>query len=126
MSAYAAVEQTFGAEDKATLRKLLAIIEAFRTIHPEAKARWLSEVLQVALEEGESIRTYARRLNVNYNVASIDYLGLGQMLRNREPGLDLLVATPNRDDLRKHEVRLSAKGRSLLTKMLKHMKTTAI
>lgn len=121
-----AVEQTFGAEDKAAIRKLLAIVETFRTIHPEAKARWLSELLQVALEEGESVRTYARRLGVNYNVASIDYLGLGQMFRNREPGLELLIATPNRDDLRKHEVRFTPKGRGLVSKMLKYMKTTAI
>lgn len=125
MHAYT-VEQTFGPEEKAVIRKLLAINETFRAIHPEAKVRWLSEILQVALEEGESIRDYARRLGVNYNVASIDYPGLGQMLRNRDPGLDLLVSAPNRDDLRKHEVRLTPKGKGLISKMLKHMKATAI
>lgn len=110
----------FSPEEKGHLRRLLAVPESFRSLHPEAKVRWLSEMLNGALDEGESVRTYANRMKIHYNVASVDLLALGPMLRSREPGLDLIEARPNPDDLRRHEVRLTSKGRSLISRMLRH------
>lgn len=111
----------FTVEERGTLHKLLTVAEHFRGVHPEAKVRWLSEILSVDLNEGESVREYARALRINYNVASVDLLALGPMLRNREPGLDLVRDTTSIEDLRKHEVRLTGRGRALVNRILKLM-----
>ena len=92
-----------------------------RVMHPEGKLRWLSELLQIAIEEGLGVGDYAANLDLDNSAAAIDVLALGPALRGG-PGLDLIETTPRSDELRKHQIRLTPKGHKLIDEMLRHLR----
>lgn len=116
-----AKQEDFSTVDKGKLRRLLAIVELFRELDAEIKVRWFSELLQIAIEPGDSVRGYAKKLGIHFNSASIDLLALGPMARTRQPGLGLIEKQISIDDLRRQEIKLTPKGRTLINEMLRLM-----
>ena len=113
--------ESLGADDRAALSRFLQAVDAMRVMHPEGKLRWLSELLQIAIEEGLEVGDYAANLDLDNSAVAIDVLALGPVLRGG-PGLDLIQTTPSSDKLRKHQVRLTPKGRKLIGEMLRHLR----
>ena len=75
----------------------------------------------LAIEEGLEVGDYAANLDLDNSAVAIDVLALGPVLRGW-PGLDLIQTTPSSDKLRKHQVRLTPKGRKLIGEMLRHLR----
>jgi hypothetical protein len=80
--------ESLGAEDRAALSRFLQAVEAMRVMHPDGKLRWLSELLQIAIEEGLGVGDYAVNLDLDNSAVAIDVLALGPVLRRARARLD--------------------------------------
>jgi hypothetical protein len=67
----------------------------------------------VASKEGLTVAEYAERAGIAPTVMTRNLLDLGEVNRQREAGLGLIVQERDPFDLRKHRARLTAKGRKL-------------
>jgi DNA-binding MarR family transcriptional regulator len=105
------------AEIKA-VRNLLAALGPFKEIRSTMPLQYVTAFLQVAGEEGLGVTEYAKRAGVSVTVMSRHLLDIGDRNRNMERGFGLVEYRANPLELRKHEYKLSDKGRLLLRKIV--------
>jgi hypothetical protein len=112
-------------EEKRASGSLLAALAPFFELRGDMPAQYIKTFLLVAMDEGHGVGEYARRAGVSKSVMSRHILDLGMRLRTGEPGLDLLMTRPNPMELRRHEVFLTAAGRTLAHRILQNWRLTA-
>ena len=94
-------------------RHLLLALEPVRDM-PASKVMTL---LTVALKEGLTVDDYAKRARISPTTMSRHLLDLGDIDRNKVPGLGLVEGRTNITNQRERIYQLTPKGRSLVTKV---------
>ncbi len=106
------------ADDAATLRRLVALIDAFRQIEPSMPTSYIAGFLAVATEPGMGATFYARKLGVIVPVASRILLEMGKKTRTGGPGHELVDSVQATDDLRQWNFYVTPRGRKLLDRCI--------
>jgi DNA-binding MarR family transcriptional regulator len=78
---------------------------------------YMDTFLMVACNESKSVSEYAEQAGVSKSVMSRHLLDIGDYFRSGVPGLGLVTSRPRIEDDRAHEILLTAKGRSLATRV---------
>jgi DNA-binding MarR family transcriptional regulator len=104
-----------------TLKGMLAAIEAFRAIRPTMPLQYVVAFLLVAMEEGLGIGDYAKRAGVSMSVMSRHILDIGDRNRHMEEGFGLVTSKQSPMELRKNEVYLTPKGRTLMHQIVRQL-----
>lgn len=95
-------------------RVMLAAIEPwFKMGHGVPPIAYIRAFALVATKEGLTVSEYAAQAGIAPTVMTRNLLDLGEMNRQREQGLGLIVQERDAFDLRKHRARLTPKGRKL-------------
>lgn len=104
------------------VRSFMGALDAFRTIRPTMPLQYVVAFLLVAMEEGLGVSEYAQRAGVSLSVMSRHLLDIGERNRSMEEGFGLITSRQNPLELRKHEIFLTPKGRTLLHQIHRHLK----
>lgn len=120
MSTRLGVKKLEGSEAEA-VKSLLAALDAFREIRPTMPLQYVVTFLVVALEQGLSVGEYAERAGVSLSVMSRHLLDIGERNRHREKGFGLIDYRSHPEELRKHQVFLTPKGKTLLHRITRHL-----
>jgi hypothetical protein len=102
------------AEDAATIRRLVDLIDAFRQIEPSMPTSYVAGFLAVAGEPGQGVTHYARTMGVIVPVASRILLEMGKKTRTGGPGHGLVDSVQASDDLRQWNFYVTPRGQKLL------------
>ncbi len=105
----------YSSEDEAAITKFLRVLKQFEGMTIE-QARIL---LSVALREGESIAYHARSLGADQKILSQRIDDLSETTRGGRPGRGLLSTRRNLLNRRELEIKLSAVGAALVTRVLR-------
>ena len=103
--------------DDKQMRKMALILTAFRSLNPTMTVQVAHTLLLVALHDGKSLTEISDLSGFKYPTISRNILDLGQRNRKREPGLGLVEAITDPNELRKKQVRLTPKGKALLNQL---------
>jgi DNA-binding MarR family transcriptional regulator len=118
------IKPTFSEEDRDILRKeYLALTPFFNLDHPVLPAAYIKALLLVGIEEGLGVSEYAERAGTTPTVMTRNLLDVGDLNRQRQPGLGLITQERDIMDLRRHRARLTPKGATTLRQMLTALKT---
>ena len=109
-------------EDKRALRDLLNCLDTFAEQKQTLSIQAMRAFLLVAMEEGLGVSEYANKSGIRQNVMSRHLLDIGPRDRYMEEGLDLVDQRPDPMELRKHQVRMTPKGRALAHKLARMLK----
>jgi len=101
-------------EERKALKGLADVLKDFISLRPNMPMHQVVVMIQVALDEGRSLKHYSDTLEYPTATVSRAFLDNGQKMRNGEEGLGLLEARQSARSLREHETHLTAKGRKLL------------
>jgi len=101
-------------EERKALRGFAEVLKDFIALRPNMPMHQVVVMIQVALDEGKSLKHYSDTLEYPTATVSRAFLDNGQKMRNGEEGLGLLEARQSPRSLREHETHLTAKGRKLL------------
>lgn len=93
--------------------QLLAIEPWFKLGHGVPPIAYIRAFGLVASKEGLTVAEYAAKAGIAATVMTRNLLDLGDVNRQREAGLGLIVQERDPFDLRKHRARLTPKGRKL-------------
>jgi DNA-binding MarR family transcriptional regulator len=121
MPAPANFKPTLNADERDAARALLLALKPFRALSPNMPLSYVIAFLTVAEEEGESVNEYAGKLEISPTVMTRNLLDIGDRNRIKEPGMGLITAERDLFDLRRHNARVTPKGRGLI-----HTITTAL
>lgn len=94
-------------------RKLLRALEPVRDL----PVNQVVSLFTVATKEGLTVDDYAKRAGISATTMSRHLLDLGDRTRNLKPGLGLVEGRDNILNRREKNYTLTAKGRSLVTKV---------
>jgi DNA-binding MarR family transcriptional regulator len=114
---------TLNEEEKAYARALLLALEPFRAINPSMPLSYITAYLLVGMEEGKGVSEYARQVGISPTVMTRNLLDIGERNRQREAGFGLIEQERDLFDLRKHNARVTPKGRALLHRVMTALKT---
>jgi DNA-binding MarR family transcriptional regulator len=78
---------------------------------------YIDTFLLVTCDEGKSVNDYAAKAGVSKAVMSRHILDIGDYTREREPGFGWVTSRRSPNELGRYEVVLTAKGRSLATRV---------
>lgn len=92
---------------------LLALRPFFELDHAVLPAAYIRAFLLVAGKEGLTVSEYANLAGISPTVMTRNLLDIGELNRQRAPGLGLIEQVRDSFDLRKHRARLTPKGRKL-------------
>lgn len=106
---------------KQALRRLMAAIEAFRSIRVTMPLQYVHSFLLVALHEGLSLKEYAEMSGVANSVMSRHLQDIGDRNRSMEEGFGLVTYRAHPHELRKHEYFLTPVGKALAHKINRAM-----
>jgi DNA-binding MarR family transcriptional regulator len=106
-------------DERTTLKNVMQLMDAFRTVRPTMPLQHAYAFLMVALDEGLGVLDYAERSGVAQTVMTRHLLDIGRQNRRREPGYGLVVQRQDPMDLRKHQTFLTPEGRTLLHKIIR-------
>ncbi len=106
----------------ADLRKLLDIVERFRSARQTLSIGQVSVFLRVAIEEGLTVNDYAKSLGMAQSMMSRTLLDLSETPRGGSPGLGLLLRKHSATSLRDVNYFLSPKGRYWVQQMHETMR----
>jgi DNA-binding MarR family transcriptional regulator len=101
-----------------TARRLARGIQLFMGHESSMPLQYMNAFLLVATDEGKSVNEYAKRSGVSMSVMSRHLLDIGDRNRHMEPGMGLVTSKPCPMELRKHEITLTPKGRTLLARII--------
>lgn len=100
------------------LTKLENALTEFTEIDPEFPLQWAIVFLEIAQNEGSSLKDIAEETGISMSVMSRTIGALSNYRRMGKPYGVVLVKMA-KDDRRRKELFLSAKGKKLLTKLQK-------
>ncbi len=100
------------------LTKLQVILQELTTIDPEFPIQWALVFTEIALEEGISLKDASDRTGISMSVMSRTIGALSNARRMGKP-YGLVVVRLAKDDRRRKELFLSAKGKKLAEKLVK-------
>lgn len=103
-------------------RRVDRLLSQFRSsIDPNIPAQMLQTFMAVAMNEGKSLTQIAELVSANISTVSRHLLELGERNRRMEPGYNLVERRTDPMNLRQNAYSLSAKGKLLLSHILKIM-----
>ena len=105
-------------DDKKTIKNLLAGLGHFKDIRHTMPLQYVTAFLLVAQEEGLGVGDYAKRAGVSMTVMSRHLLDIGERNRSMTEGFGLVTYRANPMELRKHEYKLTERGKSLVRKLV--------
>src|ERR1700694_3132886 len=100
-------------EERKALKHLAEVLQDFIKLRPNMPLHQLVVMLQVALDEGKSLKHYAQVTEYPTSSVSRTFLDNGPKMRTGEEGLGLLEGRASAHSLREYETHLTVKGRSL-------------
>jgi DNA-binding MarR family transcriptional regulator len=105
--------------ERLVLRKCLLVMDAFRAIWPTMSLQQAYTFLFVALEEGRSVKEYAKRAGITQPVMTRILFALGSTGRRHKAGYGLVQQTTDTEDARGHQTFLTAKGKALMHEIVR-------
>lgn len=100
------------------VQKLQKILHEFGTVDPEFPLQWAIVFLEISKDEGCSLKDVSERTGISMSVMSRTIGALSNYRRMGKP-YKLVLVKLAKDDRRRKELFLSAKGKSLLQKLVK-------
>jgi len=107
------------------LRAALEVIEAFRAVDTAMPSGYMAAFLQVAINPGQSVSTYAPELGMVTPVASRVLLEIGKKTRTGGVGMELVDSQQSAQDLRFVQYFVTTKGRALVAKIIRAIERVA-
>jgi hypothetical protein len=104
---------TLTEDERKALTGLSDVLQKFVSLRPNMPLHQIIVMIQVALEEGKSLKHYATATDYPTSTVSRTFLDCGPKMRTGEEGLGLLEARASMASLREYETHLTTKGRSL-------------
>jgi DNA-binding MarR family transcriptional regulator len=98
--------------------KYVKSLDAIINYSQDIKARQIQCLLMVYVDEGRAVSDYADKIKMKHSTMSRYLLDLGEKTRKGGAGLELVKKLKSHEDLRKELVFLTAKGRSVVGKIL--------
>lgn len=98
------------------LKKLQGILQELTAIDAEFPLQWVLVFLEIASEEGVSLKDVAERTGISMSVMSRTIGALSNARRMGKP-YGLVIVKLAKDDRRRKELFLSAKGKKLIEKL---------
>lgn len=98
------------------LKKLQNILQELIAIDPEFPIQWVTVFAEIASEEGISLKDISDRTGISMSVMSRTIGALSNARRMGKP-YGLVVVKHAKDDRRRKELFLSAKGKKLVEKL---------
>ncbi|PZQ46467.1 MAG: MarR family transcriptional regulator [Micavibrio aeruginosavorus] len=98
------------------MKKLQTILQELIAIDPEFPIQWVTVFCEIASEEGISLKDISDRTGISMSVMSRTIGALSNARRMGKP-YGLVVVKHARDDRRRKELFLSAKGKKLVEKL---------
>jgi DNA-binding MarR family transcriptional regulator len=109
------------AAEKRKLGAFFQGLDPFVAIRQTMPLQYVRAFLLVALDEGKGVTEYARVAGVSQSVMSRHILDLGDMARDRTPGFGLVASRQDPLNLRRHQVILTDKGRTVAGAIVRAM-----
>lgn len=100
------------------LKKLQTILQELIAIDPEFPIQWVTVFAEIAAEEGISLKDISDRTGISMSVMSRTIGALSNARRMGKP-YGLIVVKLAKDDRRRKELFLSAKGKKLVERLEK-------
>jgi DNA-binding MarR family transcriptional regulator len=98
------------------LKKLQSILQELTAIDPEFPIQWAIVLIEIAFEEGISLKDVAERTGISMSVMSRTIGALSNSRRMGKP-YGLVNVRASKEDLRRKELFLTAKGKKLAEKL---------
>ena len=98
------------------LKKLQSILQELIAIDPEFPIQWVTVFAEIAMEEGISLKDISDRTGISMSVMSRTIGALSNARRMGKP-YGLIAVRHAKDDRRRKELFLSAKGKKLVEKL---------
>jgi DNA-binding MarR family transcriptional regulator len=105
---------TLSDEERAAARALFVALKPFRDINPSMPLSYVTAYLLVAMKEGRGVSEYAGDVDISPTVMTRNLLDIGDRNRQREEGYGLVTQERDLFDLRKHNAKITAKGKSIM------------
>jgi hypothetical protein len=99
-------------EERRVLKALSDVLLDLIELRPNMPMHHVVVMLQVALDEGKSLKHYAQATEYPTSTVSRAFLDNGPKMRTGEEGLGLVEARTSIASLREYETHLSTKGRT--------------
>lgn len=109
--------------DTQLLHKVSLALTVFRSANPIMTIQAAHTLLLVATNPGSSVSELSNISGYKLTTISRNLLDLGARNRKKEPGLGLVFAEVDPNELRKKLVSLTPKGKALMGTLLNIMKT---
>jgi DNA-binding MarR family transcriptional regulator len=104
---------TLSEEERAALRALYLALKPFRDINPSMPLSYITAYLLVGMEEGKGVAEYAAKVDISPTVMTRNLLDIGDRNRQREEGYGLITQERDLFDLRKHNAKVTPKGKAI-------------
>lgn len=114
---------TLSAEERAAMRALFLALKPFRDINPSMPLSYVTAALLVAMDEGKGVAEYAAMVGISPTVMTRNLLDIGERNRQREEGYGLITQERDLMDLRKHNARVTPKGKTLASHVMTALAT---
>ena len=111
-------KQSVPDDEKAVLIRLLKALKPFHELNPTMPLQYVSAFLQVAINEGQNVSEYARRLGTSQSLMTRHLADIGEINRYHEAGYGLVEAKDDVMDRRNRRNQLTAKGQRLVGQLL--------
>lgn len=108
-------------DERTVLKHLSEVLQSFIKLRPNMPMHQLVVMLQVALDEGKSLKHYSQVTEYPTSSVSRTFLDNGPKMRTGEEGLGLLEGRASAHSLREYETHLTTKGRSLFKAVAKKL-----
>ncbi len=102
------------------LIKLQNVLNELATVDPEFPLQWALVFLEISQNEGASLKDIAEETGISMSVMSRTIGALSNYRRMGKP-YGVVIVKMAKDDRRRKELFLSAKGKRLLDKIIKEM-----
>jgi DNA-binding MarR family transcriptional regulator len=114
MPAHQSFKPLLSDEVRAAARALRLALEPFYTMRRDVPLSYLRTFLLIAEEEGLGVNEYAGIGDIAPSVMTRNILDIGSLNRHKQEGLALVTNERDPFDLRKHNVKVTPKGRTLV------------
>lgn len=96
-------------------------MDLFRALRPTMPLQYVTTFLLVALDEGQCVAEYARKLGVSPSVMSRHLLDIGERNRHMEAGFGLVTFRKNPMNERENQIFLTDKGRAVYQQITRRL-----